>query len=103
MKLGEGKFSRYVKEAFNTIDVVEEGVRKHMTAHRPRELINAYLCGAEFHFQIIEKKRGFQDPRSALWYHNSDGILGQQLHVNMFGESIDKAKIGVDVENATRK
>lgn len=85
---------RYVKDACDAVGVVGEGVRKHMTAHGLRTTYITFLFEAGFQFQVIARKTGHRDPRSALAYHNTDGVLGKQLQANMLAEEIGELKIG---------
>lgn len=93
--LGEGTISKYVKEACDSVGVVGEGVRDQFTAHGLRATCITFLFEAGHQMQVIARKSGHRDPRSALSYHNTQGVLGQKLQADMFGENVPTVQIGV--------
>lgn len=44
--------------------------------------------------QVLSRKRGHCDPRSAITYHITERVLGQQLQADMFGKNVADAVIG---------
>ena len=44
---------------------------------------------------FVARNSGHRDPRSAQSYHNTDGVLGQKLQADMFGENVPDVAIGV--------
>lgn len=81
-----------MNEVCESVGSVGEGLRVEFTAHGLHGTCITFRFGDGHKIQVIGRKSGHPDPRSALSSHNTQVVLGQKLYSNMFCENVPDLK-----------
>lgn len=77
--LGEVTLVKYIKEECESVGDFGEGVCEEFTVHGSHIAFITIRFEAGHQMQVIARKSGQRDPRSAVSYHIKQGMLGKQL------------------------
>lgn len=83
--LGLGTLPRYVKEAVDSVGILQEVVRHHFTAHGFRTTVITFSLEVALNDQSICRNTGHLNPKSVFAFVNSDKNIGKQLQRDLFG------------------